>query len=130
YQADLRKYQSQFCPHRATHWAEPRNGHLLTIQAGGAPRDTDYAQANGGEGGGGSEIIAGIDPSTSTGVCIMEDSKVIHTELLKIKPRGWDNGRAYAFYADSLWAIFVSFGVQAFAVESKIPMGSIASNAA
>jgi hypothetical protein len=76
------------------------------------------------------EVLAGIDPSTSTGICILRDGKVVHTELLKIKRPGEANGKAYAFFADSLWALFVKFGVQAFAVEMKIQGGKIVSNAA
>lgn len=76
------------------------------------------------------EVIAGIDPSTSTGICILEDGVVKHAELLKIKKPGDPNGKAYAFFADSIWALFVRFGVQAFAVEMKIQGGKIISNAA
>lgn len=76
------------------------------------------------------EILAGIDPSTSTGICILQDGIPIHTELLKIKNPGDANGKAYAFFADSLWALFVKFGVQAFAVEMKIQGGKVVSNAA
>lgn len=75
------------------------------------------------------EVLAGIDPSTSTGICIMQDGIVVHADVLKIKKPGWDNGRAYALFADSLWALFVRFNVQQFAVETKIPGGQIASNA-
>lgn len=75
------------------------------------------------------EVLAGIDPSTSTGICILQDGKVIYTDLLKIKKPGDDAGKAYAFFADSIWALLVRFGVQAFAVETKIPMGNIPGNA-
>lgn len=77
-----------------------------------------------------SEVIAGVDPSTSTGVCILADGKVVYADCLKIKKKGWDNGRAYAYFADSLTAIFIEHGVQVFGVETKIPMGQIASKAA
>lgn len=76
------------------------------------------------------EILAGIDPSTSTGICILQDGAVIHTELLKIKKPGDANGKAYALFADSIWALFIKFGVQAFGVEMKIQGGKVISTAA
>lgn len=75
------------------------------------------------------EILAGIDPSTSTGICILQDGKPIHTETWKLKKPGDPNGKAFALYADSLWALLVKFGVQAMAVEQKIQGGKIKSNA-
>lgn len=59
----------------------------------------------------------------------MEDGKVVYADVLSIKKPGWENGRAYAMFADSLWAICVSYGVQHLAVEMKIPKGQIASSA-
>lgn len=75
------------------------------------------------------EVLAGIDPSTSTGICILRDGLVIHTELLKIKKPGDPNGKAYALFADSIWALFVKFGVQAFGIEMKIQGGQVVSQA-
>lgn len=75
------------------------------------------------------DIILGVDPSTSTGICIMQDTNVIHTELLKIKKPGDENGKIYAYFADSIWALCVKFGVTAIGVETKIPMGNIPGNA-
>jgi hypothetical protein len=75
------------------------------------------------------EILAGIDPSTSTGICILQDGKVIHTETWKLKKPGDSNGKAFVFYADSIRAVLIKFGVQAFAIEQKIQGGKIKSNA-
>jgi hypothetical protein len=75
------------------------------------------------------EVILGIDPSTSTGLCVLVDGKVAHIELLKIKKPGDPAGAAYAKFADTIWAICVKFGVQVIGVETKIPMGNIPGNA-
>lgn len=76
-----------------------------------------------------SEVILGVDPSTSTGICILEDGKPIHIETWKLKKPGDPNGKAFAYFADSLWAVLVKYGVQAVAIEQKIQGGKIKSNA-
>lgn len=76
-----------------------------------------------------SEVIAGIDPSTSTGVCILSDGEVVHLDALKIKQKGWDNGRVYAYFSDALRALLIEHGVHVMAVEKKVPAGQIASQA-
>lgn len=75
------------------------------------------------------ETIAGIDPSTRPGICIMRNGKVIHAAGDSVTGKGWPRGKVNSTYRNWLRSALVAHHVDAFAVELPVPMGKIVSNA-
>lgn len=75
------------------------------------------------------ETLAGIDPSTKPGICILRDGKVIHAAGDSVTGKGWPRGKVNATFRNWLRSALVTHQVDAFAIELPVPMGKILSNA-
>lgn len=73
------------------------------------------------------ETIAGIDPSTKPGICIMEDGKVIHAAGDSVTGKGWPRGKTNSAFRIWLRSALIAHHVDAFAFELPIMAGKIES---
>ena len=75
------------------------------------------------------EVLAGVDPSTKPGICILRDGKVVHAAGDSVTCKGWPRGKVNSTYRNWLRSHLVAHHVDAFAIELPVPMGKIVSNA-
>lgn len=75
------------------------------------------------------ETLAGVDPSTKPGICILRDGKVIHAAGDSVTGKGWPRGKVNSTFRNWLRSHLVAHQVDAFAIELPVPMGKIISNA-